>query len=136
MKMATEMMSGVSPLGARPVEGLHRMDRPQSVAPETSVQRSVSEKKAEKPEEEEKKTLDVESLRQLVEQANQSMEVKSRRLLFSVYEETGSQMVQVFDRDTDKLIRQFPPEEVLGVVKQIQDMSAEELTGLMLKEQA
>lgn len=84
----------------------------------------------------EAKAMDMEKLREMVEQTNQSMEAQNRRLMFSVNEDTGIKLIQVFDRDTDKLVRQFPPEEYVGVVKQIQQMMPDESKGLMFKEQA
>lgn len=84
----------------------------------------------------EARAMDMEQLREMVEQTNQSMEIQNRRLMFSVNEDTGIKLIQVFDRDTDKLVRQFPPEEYVGVVKQIQQMMPEEPKGLMFKEQA
>lgn len=82
------------------------------------------------------KAMDMEKLREMVNKTNESMEAQQRRLMFSVNEDTGIKMIQVFDMDTDKLVRQFPPEEYIGVVKQIQQMMPDDSKGFMLKEQA
>jgi flagellar protein FlaG len=96
---------------------------------------AVQNQESQRPEPE-AKAMDMEKLREMVEQTNQSMEMQNRRLMFSVNEDTGIKLIQVFDRDTDKLVRQFPPEEYVGVVKQIQQMMPDESKGLMFKEQA
>lgn len=92
------------------------------------------------PEQEQKtaapEAADMEKLREMVKETNQSMEMQNRRLMFSVNEDTGIKLIQVFDMDTDKLVRQFPPEEYVGVVKQIQQMMPDESKGIMFREQA
>jgi flagellar protein FlaG len=80
--------------------------------------------------------VDAAKLREMVDESNQTLEAKHMRLQFSVHEETGSQVVQVFDRDTDKLVRQYPPEEYLTVAEQIQNMGPEASLGLMFKVEA
>ncbi|MEO5341788.1 MAG: flagellar protein FlaG [Gammaproteobacteria bacterium SHHR-1] len=93
-------------------------------------------RRAEKAEEQKAAALDASKLREMVDQSNQTLDAKHMRLQFSVHEETGSQVVQVFDRDTDKLLRQYPPEEYLSVAEQIQEMGPEAAMGMMFKVEA
>jgi flagellar protein FlaG len=125
-----------SPLAGGVSEPAVSNQRVQAASAQKSVPGSMQVLAEQRAREQDSTNMDVEKLRELVGQTNASMEAQNRRLLFSVYEDTGTQMVQVFDRDTDKLVRQFPPEEYLGVVKQIQQMGPEDVSGLMLKEQA
>lgn len=43
-------------------------------------------------------------------------------LSFAHHEETGRTMVEVFDRDTDELIRQIPAEDVLNMAAKMDEM--------------
>ena len=61
-----------------------------------------------------------------------------RRLQFKVDEDSGSTVVSVFDRQTDELIRQIPPDELLTLtkrLKQINEGLTEETSGLLLQRQ-
>jgi flagellar protein FlaG len=81
--------------------------------------------------------IDVAALREMVDKANQMMAEHNPKLMFSVYEDTGTQLIQVFDRDTEELIREYPPEDYLQVVKHIQELTPDqEVAGVILQEQA
>ncbi|MEF3168902.1 MAG: flagellar protein FlaG [Deltaproteobacteria bacterium] len=41
---------------------------------------------------------------------------------FSLHKETGRTMVKVFDKETNKLIREIPPEEFLDLAVKIHEM--------------
>jgi flagellar protein FlaG len=43
-------------------------------------------------------------------------------LQFSVHEDTGQTVVRVVDKDTGKLIRQIPPQELLDLAAKLEDM--------------
>jgi flagellar protein FlaG len=55
----------------------------------------------------------------------------NRRLSFSVNEKLGKVVVKVIDADTDKVIKEIPPEELQHVYERIR-----EVIGLLLDEQA
>jgi len=55
----------------------------------------------------------------------------NRRLSFSVNEKLGQVVVKVIDADTDKVIKEIPPEELQHVYERIR-----EVIGLLLDEQA
>lgn len=139
--MATDMMSSVvqsvRPSADAEAESIAKAKGTVQVQKMQEAQAVDAAKKRSEAERSEPQNIpDAEELRDLVEQANDMLQVQQRRLQFSVYEETGSQMVQVFDAETDELIRQYPPEEVLSVVEQIQKLMDNDLTGLIFKEQA
>jgi len=51
-----------------------------------------------------------------IELANKSYVSRYTRLEFSIHEKTKEIMVKVFDRATDEIIREIPPEKVLDLV--------------------
>lgn len=54
---------------------------------------------------------------------NNDMEALHRvGLQFSVHEDTGQTVVRVVDKDTGKLIRQIPPQELLDLAAKLEDM--------------
>jgi flagellar protein FlaG len=55
----------------------------------------------------------------------------NRRLSFSVNEKLGQVVVKVIDAETDKVIKEIPPEELQHVYERIR-----EVIGLLLDEQA
>ncbi|HRY55123.1 MAG TPA: flagellar protein FlaG [Spirochaetia bacterium] len=55
----------------------------------------------------------------------------NRRLSFSMNEKLGQVVVKVIDADTDKVVKEIPPEELQHVYERIR-----EVIGLLLDEQA
>ena len=66
--------------------------------------------------------LDNESLRKLVERANQQYHSRSISLNFAVDEEAGRTVITVIDKNTEKPIRQIPPDEILALIRNIRKM--------------
>ncbi|OQX31825.1 MAG: hypothetical protein B0D96_13335 [Candidatus Sedimenticola endophacoides] len=77
-----------------------------------------------------------ESLKDLVREANQMLQVARRKLQFSVNEDTGKPVVRLFDAETKELIRQFPPDEILALAKSIEEMMPESVNGFIIKDEA
>ena len=75
------------------------------------------EKEAEPGEEPDR--LEVE---EAVEALNNSMEYINRALRFSIHEDTQRLQVRVVNLDTDEVIKEIPPEEVLDTVARIREM--------------
>lgn len=71
-------------------------------------------------------------LEQAVTQLNDFAQNIQRTLNFSVEEVTGQTVVQVFDSETDELIRQIPSEEAIKLASAIE----EQARSLLLNEQA
>ncbi len=66
--------------------------------------------------------LDNESLHELVERANQQYHSRSISLNFAVDEEAGRTVISVIDTDTEKLVRQIPPDEILALIRNLRKM--------------
>ncbi|EEG76535.1 flagellar protein FlaG [Dethiobacter alkaliphilus] len=62
-----------------------------------------------------------------VEQLNKTSDALNLSLRFKLHEGTDRMMVQVVDTKADEIIKEMPPENLLNVVAQIQNM-----VGLML----
>jgi len=54
---------------------------------------------------------------------NQISQNIQRRLSFQVDDDSGKTVVKVFDRETEELIRQFPPEELLALSKRLRELN-------------
>lgn len=66
---------------------------------------------------------------------NEHLQQTNRSLKFSVDEPTGRTVITVTDAETDEIIRQIPPEELLAIQHRLADQGAEgELPGLLLRE--
>jgi flagellar protein FlaG len=71
-----------------------------------------------------------------LQQFNQSID---RTLQFKVDDELGVTIVRVLDKETEELIRQFPPEELLNLSRRLKDLnetgsSGASQTGILLQE--
>ena len=64
----------------------------------------------------------LEELDEAVKKLNDTATAFNIRLNFSVDERTDRLVVKVIEKDTDKVIREIPPEQVLNMVAQIQNM--------------
>lgn len=79
-----------------------------------------------------------------VEQLNRKLEEMGQSIVFGVDDSTSETIVKVFDKSSEELIRQFPTEVSLKVMKNIQDYleraqqtgseSKESLTGNLINE--
>src|SRR5690625_1938390 len=70
-------------------------------------------------------------IQEAIQTLNESTLLGGRRLQFDIHEDTGRTMVRVVDRETDEVIREIPPEDVLDVVARINEM-----LGLLVDERA
>lgn len=73
-----------------------------------------------------------EELRSAVSKLNDYVQNIQRTLSFTVEEQTGITVVQVYDSETEELIRQIPAEETIKLAASIEANTA----SLFLKEQA
>jgi len=60
-----------------------------------------------------------EKLQAAVSQINDHVQNLQRSLQFTVDEESGKDVVTVLDKETDKVIRQYPSEEVLAIARHL-----------------
>lgn len=76
------------------------------------------------------------ALDQAVSKVNQLFQAEQRKLSFSINEATQGVVIEVKDAETDEVIRQIPPEIVVKLAEQMQEMSTEESVGVLLKDKA
>ena len=76
-----------------------------------------------------------ERLREATRDVSDYIQTVSRSLQISVDNELGSTVVQVFDAETEELIRQIPAEEVLEIARYLRGRleAASEATGAAIK---
>ncbi|MFZ5639696.1 MAG: flagellar protein FlaG [Bacillota bacterium] len=64
-----------------------------------------------------------------VDKINRTVRIFNRAIHFSKHEESGRMWVQVIDTETQKVVREIPPEEILEIVARL-----EEMVGLLIDE--
>jgi flagellar protein FlaG len=70
-------------------------------------------------------------LQQALDEVQAVIRPVAQDLLFSIDKDSGRTVVKVVDTSTDKVIRQFPSEELLAISKAL-----DKFQGLLLKQQA
>jgi flagellar protein FlaG len=68
-------------------------------------------------------------IKDAISQANNKMKLRKTRCEFSYHEDTKRVSIKVFDRDTEEIIREIPPEESLDMIEKMW-----ELAGLIVDE--
>ncbi len=63
-----------------------------------------------------------ETLQQLAEKLNEAYRNRKVSLNFSIDEETETLVVKMIDQETDKVLRQIPPDEILAIKRNIRSM--------------
>lgn len=72
--------------------------------------------------EEKSNEIDKELLEKLVEKLRQQYQLRNTSLNFSIDDKTASVVVKVIDSESEKIIRQIPPEEILAIREHIQEL--------------
>lgn len=78
-------------------------------------------------------TPSTEEVTQAVSKLNDYVQNIRRTLSFTIAESTGRTIIQVYDSETDELIRQIPPEQTIRLAENMEDIVA---SGLFVKERA
>lgn len=68
------------------------------------------------------KAIDRKALEKIVDKLSQQFRIKNTSLNFSIDDATQSLVVKVIDSDSEKVIRQIPPEEILAIRARIQEL--------------
>lgn len=71
------------------------------------------------------------TVQEAVDDINKVLHYLNERLEFSVHEETNRIIVRVLDRETEEVLREIPPEQILDLVAKLQ-----ELVGLLVDKRA
>lgn len=61
-------------------------------------------------------------INEAMEKLKHTGEIFNRRLDFRIHEETHRVVVKVIDTETDKVIKEIPPEQILQLAARIQEM--------------
>ena len=102
---------------------LMRSERPTSVAKSESVK--PLDQRDRGPDKENPKEVADTDVEQVVEELNQVIQFTHRSLQFSVDKGSGKTVIKVVDKETDKVIREIPPEESVKLAERIsENMSA------------
>ncbi|MGL6258083.1 flagellar protein FlaG [Vibrio sp. WXL210] len=67
----------------------------------------------------------------VVEQLNEFISSMNKSLAFKKDEDSGRDVVSIFDVDTGELIRQIPDEELLEVLRRLRQQSSGQRSGLL-----
>ncbi len=106
------------------------------VKPVNETEAAVFRKKEEKEEKQEKKgaslsDLDPAAVRDVAEKTQAFLDELKIKLDFEVYEETGDMVIRIFNRETEELLREIPPKDLLELHKKVA-----ELRGVLFDEKA
>ncbi len=75
--------------------------------------------------------VDIATVKRASEQINKFIQQFNRNLQFTVDEDTGINVVQVIDSETEEVIRQMPSEEMLAIARAL-----DKFQGLLLRDKA
>lgn len=91
--------------------------KPQQAAPERSTKREPAAMN------DANSRSNAENVRKAVDALNKAVEVSlPNRLQFRLDEATEAMQVQVVDHETDKVIKEIPPQEILDLMARIKEM--------------
>lgn len=109
--------------GQTPVSGLKPLDGRGAVGSVASPSRTddIASSK-EQTSAEQKPPLDAESMRKAVDEVKSHIQMVRRDLEFSIDEDTEEVVVKVLDRESGDVIRQFPSEEILAMIKNMREL--------------
>ena len=67
--------------------------------------------------------VDAQNLQGMVEDLNEMAQTIQRQLAFSVDEDSGKTVIKVIDTETEEVIRQIPPEDIMEMQKKMGEMN-------------
>ncbi|NIT63914.1 MAG: flagellar protein FlaG [Gammaproteobacteria bacterium] len=115
--MATNITDQLSPLAVRTASTVTQTQPPKAAAvTERQAPAASGEPLPQKVE-----PLEPEALDQAVSDINEHIQNLRRDLHFSVDEDSGRTIIRVIDSETQEIIRQIPPEEVLNLARRLND---------------
>jgi flagellar protein FlaG len=81
-----------------------------------------------------KQSFPLDSVKQAVDDGNSLFQATKRNLQFKVDDETNELVVKIVDSESGEVVKQIPAEEMLDLIKRMQDMDGQQ--GAMLQDQA
>lgn len=106
------------------IKGAFPLSEEKSVSPERETQKILETQKNRDISDKTENVWDMNKLEKAVEYTNKLAKSLNRRLNFSVDKSTGELVVKVIDVDTDEVIRQIPPEEMLRLIARFDQTNA------------
>lgn len=86
-----------------------------------AVAESADPRRTERPQQSE---LSGEELDEAVSELNELAQSIRRELRFSLDDDSGRAVIEVYDANTEELIRQIPPEQVLNVLRHLKEFDS------------
>lgn len=68
------------------------------------------------------KDLDSEALEKLAEELNENFKIFNAAISFSVDKDTSKTVITILDRETEEVIREIPPEELLELAAKLTEI--------------
>lgn len=99
---------------------------------DVAVQKPAPEAQAEA----QQQPVNREELTSALRQLSSHVQNVQRNLNFSIDEDSGRMVVKVIDAESEEVIRQIPPEEMLAVARRLRELSDERATGLLVQSKA
>jgi flagellar protein FlaG len=112
--------SGIKPAVNAKVSAATTAPAVESVKPESTTPETIA-------------TPDKSALNQAVSKLNDHVQNIRRTLSFSISETTGRTIIEVYDSETDELIRQIPPEQTVKLAENLAEIID---PGFFIKERA
>lgn len=120
--MATNEITPVL-LGQQTTAESERLDQKPGLGGVRSEQNADSALKLSVRQEEKQQTLPREEIEQVAEFLSESARLFNVGLKFNINEDTDRVIVSVVNKDTEEVIRQIPPEEVVDLAKRLNEMA-------------
>lgn len=111
---------------AEKAEGLKQVDG-QAVSEAQNVDEANAAKQA-------KQGLQLDSVKQAVDDGNSLFQATKRNLQFKVDDETNELVVKIVDSESGEVVKQIPADEMLDLIKRMQDLEGQQ--GTMLQDRA
>lgn len=67
-------------------------------------------------------TVSEEALIEAIEQVNKTLEGAPQRYEFRLHKSTGDLMIKIYNKETNELIREIPPEKMIDLVEKLQQL--------------
>lgn len=77
-----------------------------------------------------------EQLRSAMSQLSSYVQSVQRNLNFSIDDTTGQTVIKVIDAESEEVIRQIPPEEILALARRLNALNGEQVSGLLMQSKA
>lgn len=129
LKGISSVYQGSSPnLAAKPIESqVEKVDQNLSKRDDKNAEtvvRNSNEKESDNPSKDQKNQI-----RKAVDEINKSRSGTQSEAIFGIHEETNRVTIKIVDKNSKKVIKEFPPEKTLDMIAKVWEMA-----GIMVDE--